>query len=41
MPALNNTSGLLIDVAKHVANLKYRVWEKLLDKVDYSEYTQS
>lgn len=28
-------SGLLIDVTKHVSNLKYRVWEKMLDEIDY------
>ncbi|XP_037545008.1 zinc-binding protein A33 [Nematolebias whitei] len=39
MPALNNMSGLLIDVAKHLSNLKYRVWEKLLDQADYTPVT--
>lgn len=34
-------SGLLIDVTKHVCNLKYNVWEKMLDHIDYSEYTSS
>lgn len=34
-------SGLLIDVTKHLCNLKYRVWEKMLDDIDYSEYTWS
>lgn len=31
----NDMSGLLIDVTKHVSNLKYRVWEKMLDEIDY------
>lgn len=33
-------SGLLIDVTKHLSNLKYRVWETMLDHIDYSEYTK-
>ncbi len=35
----DNMSGLLIDVTKHLGNLKYRVWEKIQDHIDYSEYT--
>ncbi|KAK1876969.1 E3 ubiquitin-protein ligase TRIM39 [Dissostichus eleginoides] len=31
-----NLSGLLIDVTKHLCNLKYKVWEKMLDKIDYT-----
>lgn len=31
-------SGLLIDMTKHLCNLKYRVWEKMLDHIDYSEF---
>uniref|UniRef100_A0A667X072 B30.2/SPRY domain-containing protein n=1 Tax=Myripristis murdjan TaxID=586833 RepID=A0A667X072_9TELE len=32
-------SGVLMDVTSHLCNLKYRVWEKMLDHVEYSEYT--
>lgn len=35
----NDMSGLLIDEAKHISNLEYRVWEKILDEIDYCECT--
>ncbi|XP_037648251.1 zinc-binding protein A33 [Sebastes umbrosus] len=35
----DNMSGLLIDVTKHVCNLKYKVWEKMLDHIDYTPVT--
>lgn len=34
-----NMAGLLIDVTKHLCNLKYRIWEKILDHVDYTSVT--
>ncbi|XP_041812814.1 nuclear factor 7, brain [Chelmon rostratus] len=35
----DNMSGLLIDVTKHLCNLKNRVWEKMLDHIDYTPVT--
>lgn len=36
----DDMSGLLFDMAKHLCNLKYTVWEKMLDDIDYSEFTR-
>ncbi|XP_040917618.1 nuclear factor 7, brain [Toxotes jaculatrix] len=35
----DNMSGLLIDMTKHLCNLKYKVWEKMLDHIDYTPVT--
>ncbi|KAK9535201.1 hypothetical protein VZT92_007596 [Zoarces viviparus] len=35
----DNMSGLLIDVTKHLCNLEYKVWEKMLDHIDYTPVT--
>lgn len=35
----DHMSGLLFDMAKHLSNLKFTVWEKMLDDIDYSEFT--
>ncbi|XP_071328946.1 zinc-binding protein A33 [Trachinotus anak] len=35
----DDMSGLLLDVTKHLCNLKYRVWEKMLDYIDYTPVT--
>ncbi|XP_034751209.1 zinc-binding protein A33 [Etheostoma cragini] len=35
----DNMSGLLIDVTKHLCNLKYKVLEKILDQIEYSPVT--
>ncbi|MEQ2226146.1 hypothetical protein ILYODFUR_024564 [Ilyodon furcidens] len=39
LDGLDDMSGSLIDVTKHLSNLKYRVWEKILDNVDYTSVT--
>ncbi|XP_041672957.1 zinc-binding protein A33 [Cheilinus undulatus] len=35
----DSMSGILIDMTKHVGNLKYRVWEKMLDQIEYTPVT--
>nr|XP_061805317.1 zinc-binding protein A33 [Nerophis lumbriciformis] len=40
-PALHsdNMCGILIDVNNHLSNLKYRVWENILEHIDYTPVT--
>lgn len=35
----DNMSGILVDMSKHLGNLKYTVWEKMLDQIDYTPVT--
>ncbi|CAJ1075216.1 nuclear factor 7%2C ovary [Xyrichtys novacula] len=35
----DHMSGTLIDITKHLANLKYTVWENMLDQIDYTPVT--
>ncbi|XP_077590116.1 E3 ubiquitin-protein ligase TRIM35 [Stigmatopora nigra] len=35
----NNMWGVLMDVSGHLSNLKYRVWEKILENIDYTPVT--
>ncbi|XP_061568321.1 E3 ubiquitin-protein ligase TRIM39 [Cololabis saira] len=35
----DKVSGALLNVAKHVSSLKYHVWEKMLELVDYTPIT--
>jgi hypothetical protein len=31
--------GSLVDVAKHIGSLKYKVWEKMKKRIHFSEFS--
>ncbi len=31
-------TGSLLDVGKHLGSLKFKVWERMMENIQYSEY---
>lgn len=38
LPAPTPIPGALVNVAKYLGNLRFRIWQKMQDIVQYSEY---